>query len=210
MVWQPLEGTAQESPLSGAWLSIKTTQRLSGTSIMGNSPSPCLKVSSAGLAFLHLGIAAGEHLAQRALTPPGPGRVSRAMLFLVRACPRRSKGKAGSFSAVSPEHCEAEPCRPPPLLTEIEQVLAIFCRLRHYLINKMLSGSVGLHLASKTGFPRVYRTAPGLWGETSPLGNKREDVACAWGPAISSPVETSDTSTAKRACRDPSTCRAVS
>ncbi|XP_068815571.1 TNFAIP3-interacting protein 1 isoform X2 [Struthio camelus] len=63
---------AKESPLNGAWLPIKTTQRLSGASIMGNSPSPCLKVNSAGPAFLHLGIAAGECLDQRALPPRAP------------------------------------------------------------------------------------------------------------------------------------------
>ncbi|KAM9602973.1 uncharacterized protein ACIBXB_002503 [Morphnus guianensis] len=114
---------------------------------MGNSPSPCLKVSSAGPAFLHLGIAAGERLAQRALTHP-------------------------------------EPLRNP-------------AGLRHYLINKMLSSSVGLHLALKPGFPSIYRTALGFWGKTSPLGNKREDIACVGGPVFLSPVETSDTSIAK-------------
>lgn len=64
-------------------------------------------------------------------------------------------------------------------------------------MNKMLSGSVGLCLSLMPCFLRVYRIASGCWGRTSSLGNKREDVACVWGPAVSSPVETSDISTAK-------------
>lgn len=118
------------------------------------------------------------------------------MLFSVRACPRWSKEKADSFSAVSVQYCEAAPCHPPPLLTETEQGLAIFCRLRHLSYKQDAFWFCGA-LALKPGFPSVYRTALGFWGKTSPLGNKREDTACVWDPAFLSPVETSDTSIAK-------------
>ena len=119
--------------------------------------------------------------------PPQPGRVSRAMLFSVRARPRWSKGKAGSFSAVSPQRCKAEPCHPPSETAEFG----------YYLQAETLSYKQDAFWFCGTAFSFEARFSEGLQNGTGPLGsrvpsgNKREGVACAWGPAALSTVETS-------------------
>lgn len=81
--------------------------------------------------------------------------------------------KAGSF------RLSARSCATSSAVREIEEGLAICYRLGHCFINKMLSGSVGLHLVRKPGFLRVHRTVLRLWRKTRNLMEKKGNIACS-------------------------------
>lgn len=160
---------ARESPLSAAWPPIKTTQRLSGASIMGNSPSPCLKVNSAGPGSCSRG-AQPEGACTKGVvgscppspSPPAPGRVSSAQLCSVG----NGMGQGGSkevFRPPAPKLCRSAPGHPScPHRNRARSALLgsalFFFAGGKRDINGMLSGRVGLRLALKAGFLRVCRT----------------------------------------------------